>query len=98
MERVVRGSGFSVVRELCGHGVGRAIHEDPEVPNFHDRYNTARLSEGLVITIEPMITAGSGRSAQMPDGWTIVTADGSLAAHFEQTIVISKGPPLLLTA
>jgi methionyl aminopeptidase len=98
VEREVRRSGFSVVRELCGHGVGRTIHEQPTVPNFADRGARARLTEGLVITIEPVIAAGNGRTRLEDDGWTFRTTDGSMAAHFEHTIVITRGQPVLLTA
>jgi methionyl aminopeptidase len=98
VERETRRCGFSVLRELCGHGVGRSIHEEPTVPNYHDPRFRARLTEGLVITIEPIIAAGNGRSELQPDGWTIRTADGSLSAHYEHTIAITKGEPVLLTA
>jgi methionyl aminopeptidase len=98
VEREVRSSGFSVLRNLCGHGVGRTIHEEPQVPNFADPSAGGRLTEGLVITIEPIIAAGSGANRQASDGWTIVTADGSLAAHYEHTVVITKNGPVLLTA
>ena len=98
IEREVRRSGFSVIRELCGHGVGRAIHEEPLVPNFRDPRARRRLSEGLVITIEPVIAAGSGRTRQEKDGWTFRTEDGSLAAHYEHTVVITRGEPVLVTA
>lgn len=98
VEREVRRSGFNVVREVCGHGVGRTIHEQPTVPNFADRSARARLTEGLVITIEPVIAAGSGRTRLEEDGWTFRTTDGSLAAHFEHTVVITRGQPVLLTA
>jgi len=98
VEREVRSSGFSVIRELCGHGVGRTIHEEPSVPNFHDPRARKRLTEGLVITIEPVIAAGSGRTRLERDGWTHRTADGSLAAHYEHTVVITRGAPVLLTA
>jgi methionyl aminopeptidase len=98
VEREVRRSGFNVVRELCGHGVGRTIHEQPTVPNFADRSARARLTEGLVITIEPVIAAGSGHTRLEEDGWTFRTTDGSLAAHFEHTVVITRGLPVLLTA
>jgi methionyl aminopeptidase len=97
VEREVRRSGFSVIRELCGHGVGRTIHEPPIVPNYADPHARQRLTEGLVLTIEPIITAGSGKADLQPDGWTIRTADGSLSAHYEHTIVITRGEPVLLT-
>lgn len=98
VETEVRRWGFRVIRELCGHGVGRAIHEEPSVPNYCDRGNPTRLTEGLVITIEPIIAAGSGRVVLDPDGWTTRTADGSLSAHHEHTVVITRGRPVLLTA
>jgi len=87
-----------VLRELCGHGVGRTIHESPSVPNYHDpRFNT-RLTEGLVITIEPILAESTRYGELQDDQWTIRTADRSLAAHYEHTIVITRGAPLLLTA
>jgi methionyl aminopeptidase len=98
VEQETRRYGFSVMRDLCGHGVGRTIHESPQVPNFFDRRHRDRLTEGLVITIEPILAAGSGRGELQRDGWTILTQDGSLAAHYEHTIVVTKGDPLLLTA
>ena len=98
VEREVRRCGFSVIRELCGHGVGRTIHESPSVPNFHDARCRSKLTEGLVITIEPIIAAGHGSARVKPDKWTVITEDGSLTAHYEHTIVITKGAPLLLTA
>jgi len=98
VEQETHRCGFRVMRELCGHGVGRTIHEPPQVPNYHDPRMTARLTEGLVITIEPIIAAGSGRGALQSDGWTVRTADGSLSAHYEHTLVITKGAPVLLTA
>jgi methionyl aminopeptidase len=98
VEDEVRSRGFSIVRELTGHGIGRAIHEKPPVPNYFDRRFRQRLTEGLVLAVEPIIAAGNGRSIGSPDGWTVLTADGSLAAHFEQTLVVSSGEPILLTA
>lgn len=97
VEAEVGRSGFAVVRALCGHGIGRSIHEGPEVPNFGDTRSRLRLSEGLVITVEPLIAAGSGDAVLGDDGWTIKTADHSLAAHYEHTIVITRGAPLILT-
>lgn len=98
VQNEVRRRGFSVVRGLCGHGVGRTIHEEPQVPNVYDRSLRDVLTDGLVLTIEPMITAGSSYPIQSPDGWTIKTKDGSLAAHCEHTLVITKGMPLILAA
>lgn len=98
VQNEVRRRGFSVVRGLCGHGVGRTIHESPEVPNVYDRSQRDVLTEGLVLTIEPMITAGSSYAVQCADGWTLRTRDGSLAAHCEHTLVITRGRPLILAA
>ena len=98
VEREVRRSGFSVIRDLGGHGIGHTIHEEPRVPNYADPGANQILTEGLVITVEPIIAAGSGRSFVAPDKWTVVTADHRPSAHYEHTLVITKGPPLLLTA
>jgi methionyl aminopeptidase len=98
VERETRRSGFHVLRQLCGHGVGRTIHEPPSVPNYHEPRLRTRLTEGLVITIEPIISAGIGASVLGPDRWTIRTADGSLSAHYEHTIVVTNREPILLTA
>ena len=86
-DAVVR-DGFTVVRILCGHGVGRRVHEEPEVPNYPDNENSGVLRQGMVITIEPIISAGSPRLRELGDGWTLVTGDGSLSAHYEDTIII----------
>jgi methionyl aminopeptidase len=98
VEKETRRCGFHVMRELCGHGVGRTIHEAPSIPNYHDSRFRQRLTEGLVITIEPIVSAGSGRGVQSDDGWTITTADRSWSAHYEHSVVITKGEPILLTA
>lgn len=98
VEREVRRSGFSVIRELGGHGIGRTIHESPSIPNYADPAANEILTEGLVITVEPIISAGSGRSVMARDGWTIRTADRQPSAHYEHTIVITKSEPILLTA
>lgn len=98
VEGEVRRCGFSVMRELCGHGVGRTIHEAPSIPNYHEPRCRSRLSRGLVIAIEPIIAAGAGRGELQPDNWTICTADRSLSAHYEHTLVITNGEPILLTA
>jgi len=97
VEREVRRQGFSVVQGLAGHGVGRTIHEPPSVPNEWDPHQPDVLTEGLVLTIEPMVSAGSGRPVERSDGWTICTRDGSLAAHYEDTLVITRGRPIVLT-
>jgi methionyl aminopeptidase len=98
VEREVRRDGFSVIRELGGHGIGRTIHEQPRVPNYPDPEARQILTEGLVIAVEPIIAAGSGRAILAEDGWTMKTADRRPAAHYEHTIVVTKGAPLLLTA
>ena len=98
VEGETRRCGFHVMRDLCGHGVGRTIHESPSVPNYHDSRFRTRLTEGLVITIEPILAAGTERGELQSDQWTIRTADRSLSAHYEHTIVITEGDPVLLTA
>jgi methionyl aminopeptidase len=98
VEREVKRSGFNVIRELCGHGVGRSIHEEPTVPNYADGRARQKLTVGLVLTIEPIVAAGSGKAKLGKDGWTIRTSDETWAAHFEHTIVITSGEPLILTA
>jgi methionyl aminopeptidase len=98
VESVVRRDGFSVVRELSGHGIGRTIHEEPSVPNYDEPRATERLTNGLVITVEPIITAGRGHVFTAGDRWTVKTNDRKLAAHYEHTIVITESEPLVLTA
>lgn len=98
VERVVEARGFSVLRDLQGHGVGRAIHEPPEVPSWDAPWANDRLTEGLVMTIEPIIGAGGRAVTEDPDGWTIRTRDGARSAHAEHTIVVTRGQPLVLTA
>jgi methionyl aminopeptidase len=98
VEREVRRHGFAAVAGLSGHGVGRTIHEEPTVPNQYDPWQTDVLAEGLVLTIEPMVSAGSARAIQDGNGWTIRTRDGSLSAHHEHTLVITREYPLILTA
>ncbi len=91
-------AGFSVIRDLVGHGVGRQVHEEPQVPNFWDpRAMDTELTNGMVIAIEPMVAAGNWRVQALPDGWTIVTQDGSLAAHFEHTVLITRAGTEILT-
>lgn len=98
VEREVRRDGFSVIRELGGHGIGRTIHEEPRVPNYPDPGMRRVLTEGLVIAVEPIIAAGSGQTLLAEDGWTMKTVDNRPAAHYEHTIVVTKGAPVLLTA
>lgn len=98
VEREVRRHGFSVIRGLAGHGVGRTIHEEPSVPNYYNPFQRDVLTEGMVITIEPMISAGSAHPIQDSDGWTLRTKDGSLSAHHEHTLVITRDAPVVLTA
>ncbi len=90
--------GYGVVRELCGHGIGREMHEDPMVPNYGRRGNGMKLQNGLCIAIEPMITMGSHEIGVLEDGWTVVTRDGQPAAHFEHTIAIHNGQPDIMSS
>ena len=96
VQTVVEGAGFSVVRSLVGHGVGRHYHEDPHVPNFGEPARREAFA-GMTIAIEPMITAGTPDVYVHADGWSISTDDGSLAAHFEHTVAITEGGPRILT-
>lgn len=98
VQQVAEGAGFSVVREYVGHGIGRHLHEDPQVPNFGSPGRGPVMREGLVIAVEPMINAGSWETVLLPDKWTVITADGSLSAHFEHTIAITEDGPEVLTA
>ena len=97
IQEVVESGGFSVVRSLVGHGVGRYYHEDPHIPNFGEPGRGPRLSEGMTIAIEPMITAGSSEVSMMDDGWTVRTVDGSMSAHFEHTVAVTDDGPRILT-
>jgi methionyl aminopeptidase len=97
VQAVVEGAGFSVIRSLVGHGVGRYYHEDPHIPNFGEPGRGPRLSEGMTIAIEPMITAGASDVVVMDDGWTIRTQDRSMSAHFEHTVAITSDGPRILT-
>jgi methionyl aminopeptidase len=90
--------GFSVVRAFVGHGIGRALHEDPQIPNFGDPGRGPQLRPGMVLAIEPMVTMGSWEVKVLDDGWTAVTRDGSLAAHFEHTIAVTDDEPEVLTS
>jgi methionyl aminopeptidase len=98
VQNVVEGAGFSVVRALVGHGVGRSYHEDPQIPNFGEPGRGPLLQSGMTVAIEPMITAGSAQVFVHDDEWSISTEDGSLAAHFEHTVAILDDGPRILTA
>jgi methionyl aminopeptidase len=97
IQGVVEEAGFSVVRELVGHGVGRSPHEDPQVPNYGKRGTGRTLEEGLVVAIEPMVNLGGREIRTLEDGWTVVTADGSRSAHFEHTVAVTADGPVVLT-
>ena len=97
VQEYVESHGYSVVREYVGHGIGRRMHESPEVPNFGNPGHGPRLLRGMTIAVEPMVNAGSAAIRQMSDGWTVKTADGKNAAHYENTILITDGEPELLT-
>jgi methionyl aminopeptidase len=97
VESYVRANGFSVVRSLVGHGIGRQMHEEPQVPNFGPPSQGPELREGLVIAIEPMVNAGTSDVFTLEDGWTIVTADRKLSAHFEDTVALTQNGPSILT-
>ena len=99
VQRTVEAAGFSVVRQYVGHGIGTQLHEAPEVPNFADasRGRGARLVAGMTLAIEPMINMGDYRVESLSDGWTVVTLDGCLSAHYENTVLITKDKPEILT-
>ena len=97
VQSYVEDRGFSVIREYVGHGVGRELHEDPEVPNFGKAGHGVRLVPGMTIAIEPMVNAGGKEHKRLADKWTVVTADHSLSAHFEHTVVITTDGPVILT-
>ena len=97
VQEYAESQGYSVVREYVGHGVGTKMHEDPEVPNFGRPGHGPRLIKGMTIAVEPMINAGSWEVKTLPDGWTVLTADGSLSAHYENTVLITDGEPEILT-
>jgi methionyl aminopeptidase len=96
-EHEVASAGFGVVRDYVGHGIGTAMHEEPEVPNYGPAGRGLRLRAGIVLAIEPMVTAGRATTRMLDDGWTVVTADGSRAAHFEHTVAITEDGPVVLT-
>src|SRR3989440_10425959 len=97
IQNYVESNGFSVVREFVGHGVGRSMHEEPQVPNFVDGKSSPKLRPGMTLAIEPMVNAGAPDVKVLNDGWTVVTKDGQLSAHFEHTVLITESEPEILT-
>src|SRR5712664_3207673 len=97
IQKYVESNGFSVVREFVGHGVGRSVHEEPQVPNFVDGKKSEKLRAGMTLAIEPMVNAGAPGVKVLNDGWTVVSQDGSLSAHFEHTVLITESEPEILT-
>jgi methionyl aminopeptidase len=97
VQELVEANGFSVVREFVGHGIGTRLHEEPQVPNFGTRGHGARLREGIVIAIEPMVNFGKAGTRVLEDKWTAVTADGSFSAHFEHCVAVTRDGPVILT-
>ena len=97
VQTFVEKNGFSIVRDLCGHGVGKFLHEDPSIPNFGRKGTGPKLKNGMTLAIEPMVNAGKYDVVTAKDGWTIITADGSTSAHFEHTILINNNSPEILT-
>ncbi len=97
VQDVAEAAGFSVVREYVGHGIGRSMHEDPQVPNYGKAGTGPTLRTGMVLAIEPMINAGAADVRSLDDGWTVVTLDGAMSAHFEHTVAVTEDGPLVLT-
>ncbi|MBI2363223.1 MAG: type I methionyl aminopeptidase, partial [Elusimicrobia bacterium] len=97
VQAVAEKAGYSVVREFVGHGIGRSLHEDPPVPNYGRRGTGLRLTPGMVLAIEPMVNAGGPDVKVLADGWTAVTADGAISAHFEHTVAVTEDGPRVLT-
>ncbi|HPL63938.1 MAG: type I methionyl aminopeptidase [Syntrophales bacterium] len=97
VQESVEGAGFSVVRDFVGHGIGKHLHEDPQIPNFGVRGRGLELKPGMVLAIEPMVNEGSFEVRVLPDGWTVVTTDGKLSAHFEHSIAVTENGPVILS-
>lgn len=97
IDSYVSGFGYGIVRDLVGHGIGTALHEDPQIPNFAQKRKGVRLQAGMTLAVEPMINAGTWQVNFLQDGWTVVTKDGSLSAHYENTILVTDGEPEILT-
>ena len=98
IQQMVEGAGFNVVREYVGHGIGRSLHEDPHIPNYGPPGRGPEIKPGLVVAVEPMVNVGDWQTRVLGDDWTVVTADGSLSAHFEHTIAVTEDGPEVLTA
>ena len=97
VQSVAKAAGFGVVRDYTGHGIGRNMHEDPQVPNFGFKHTGMKLEAGMVLAIEPMLTMGTHKTHVMRDGWLVVTQDGKPAAHFEKTVAITEDGPILVS-
>jgi len=97
VQETAEGAGFSVVRELVGHGIGQQLHEEPNVPNFVTGNKGVRLRVGMVLAIEPMINLGDKQTHTLSDGWTVCTSDGSVSAHYEHTVALTDSGPEILT-
>lgn len=97
VQRYVESNGYSVVRDLVGHGIGQSLHEEPSIPNFGKPKDGPKLVEGMTFCIEPMVNEGTWKVRTLPDDWTIVTQDGKLSAHFEHTVAVTKDGPIILT-
>ena len=97
IDSYVSGFGYGIVRDLVGHGIGTALHEDPQIPNFSQKRKGVHLQAGMTLAIEPMVNAGTWQVNFLRDGWTVVTKDGSLSAHYENTILVTDGEPEILT-
>ncbi len=97
IQQTIEGAGYSVVRSFVGHGIGKRLHEDPPVPNYGEAERGIRLKEGMVLAIEPMVNAGTSEVKMKEDGWTAVTGDGSLSAHFEHSVAITQNGPYILS-
>jgi len=97
VQAVVEDAGYSVVRDFVGHGIGKDLHEEPQIPNFGQKGRGIELKRGMILAIEPMVNAGKYKVQVLPDGWTVVTKDGSLSAHFEHSIAITDNGPDILS-
>jgi len=97
VQKLVEGNGYSIVREFVGHGVGRTMHEEPQIPNFVDGKSSPKLRAGMTLAIEPMVNAGSAGVKILKDGWTVVTRDASISAHFEHTVLVTETEPEIMT-